>query len=153
MSAQTISDVLSIALNKAMTTKLASYVNTFSYKLNASHGIDAKELVSLWNEVNKEMPIKYKKEDTKKEKKEMKVCSYVAQAGKNKGLPCAKKCKGEFCSAHNPDKLEKDKAKREAAKKDVKKSEGKKEKDDKKPSKKEEESDDDTSDVSDSDSD
>jgi hypothetical protein len=166
MSVQTVSDVLTIALNKAMTTKLAAYVNTFSYKLNAAHGIDAKEIVALWNEVNNEMPIKFKKEDTKKEKKNKQTCPYIAQAGKNKGMECGKVCKGDFCSAHSPDKLAKDKAKREARKaekqsaseseedKGEKSEEVKKDnKKEKKLSKREVESDDDTSDVSDTDSD
>lgn len=146
-----LSDVLSLALVKAMTSKMATYVNQFSQKLNDTHSIDPKEVVDLWNETNKEIKIKFKKEDPSKEKKIKNTCPYVAQAGKNKGVACGKRCKGEFCSSHLPEKLEKEKQKREAKKAEEQTNKGKEDKKSSKKQKEEDETDSDTSDVSDSD--
>lgn len=156
MSTQSISDVLSIVAMNAIESKIGSLVNTFAQKLNAKHNIDCKELIKLWNSTNKEITIKYKKPQEKEDGEKMNTCPYTPKNGKNKGVECGKKCKGDFCSSHTPEKLEKERLKREAKKKEneAKKSSSDEEKpvkkQNKKPVKKQKESDDeDTSDVSD----
>jgi hypothetical protein len=117
MSAQLISDALSIVALKAIESKIGGLVNTFAHKLNHKHGIEDKAIIALWNETIKDIQIKYKKEKEDEESKDAKnTCQHVPEKGKNKGKECDKACKGDFCSAHKPEKLEKERQKREAKK-------------------------------------
>lgn len=126
MSAQLISDALSIVALKAIESKIGGLVNTFAHKLNHKHGIEDKVIIALWNETIKDIQIKYKKEKEDEDAKDAKnTCQHVPEKGKNKGKECGKACKGDFCSAHKPEKLEKERLKREAKK--TKKSESEEE--------------------------
>jgi hypothetical protein len=181
---QSISDIMTTTLVKAINTKVSAAINDFSERLCSKYDLSQEDILALWNEVMPELKVKQKKSASKSkgvvDPSQIKTCKHVPDAGKFKGIECGKRCIGDYCSAHLPEKLEKQKAKREAekkVKKDSDKSEDEKPKkkakkeesddeEDEKPKKKakkssskskssacssQEDSDDDTSDVSDSD--
>jgi hypothetical protein len=117
MSSQTISNIMSVSIMNAVNAKVNTYINEFTSRLCSKYSLEEQDVLAMWGEVMPETNIKQSSDKPKsKDVKEKKVCKHVPTAGKNKGVECGKRCLGEFCSAHKPEKLEKVKAKRAAQK-------------------------------------
>jgi hypothetical protein len=179
---QSIADTMTNSLMKTINTKVSNAIADFTERLCAKYQLSEEDIHQLWNEVMPELKVKQKKTNSKSkapvDPSQIKCCKHVPDHGKFKGIECGKRCIGDYCSSHLPDKLEKQKAAREAkkaekedkpkktkndAKKEESESEDEEEEKPKKKAKKTKksssksklnvasQSDDDTSDVSDSD--
>jgi hypothetical protein len=102
----------------SVNTKVNSLVNEIASKLLSKYNIPIDEAIQLWNEVNSEFTVKEKIVKPKGEKTTMKNCPYIKKGGN----VCDKKCRGDFCSSHLPENIEKKrkKAAESKAKKQVK---------------------------------
>jgi hypothetical protein len=91
----------SINIIKTIDIAIRSSFNQFIDIVSNEFGIDKTKLIDL---LNKQNNINTDNSDNNTHK-----CPYVPSVGKNKGIPCGKKCKKEFCYSHLPENIEKKK--------------------------------------------
>ncbi len=91
----------SVNIIKTIDITVRSCFNQFIDIVSEEFNIDKTKLIDLLNkQVN--TPINNSDNNTHK-------CPYIPSVGKNKGVPCGKKCKKEFCYSHLPENMEKKK--------------------------------------------
>ena len=91
----------SINIIKTIDIAIRSSFNQFIDIVGDEFNIDKTKLIDL---LNKQNNINTDNSDNNTHK-----CPYVPSVGKNKGVPCGKKCKKEFCYSHLPENIEKKK--------------------------------------------
>jgi hypothetical protein len=113
-------------ISSKMTTCVDAFVNALADK----YELDVDTIVELWNQSLPDKTLVREAQVSKNQKKktasvdpsQLNSCPYIASSGKLRGIPCGKRCIGDWCPSHTPEKLEKEKAKREAKKAEKKES-------------------------------
>lgn len=113
MSAQSI-------LINAINSKMSSYIEQFTDEVCSKYDLEVDDVMEMWNSVlpeNKTKPGKKSKAKTAPiDPSELKACKYVYPSGQFKDIECGKRCVGDYCASHSPEKLEKAKARRKEKK-------------------------------------
>jgi type IV secretory pathway VirB10-like protein len=122
-----VADIMSVSIVKVINTKVNTYIHDFTERLCAKYNLEESEVLQMWSEVMPDLKIKEKKTPSKSKTKaidpsQIGCCKHIPDAGKFKGIECGKRCIGDWCPSHAPEKLEKAKAKREAKKAEKKSS-------------------------------
>lgn len=93
-----------------VSSELSKYIDAFVYAIADKYELETEDILALWQTCLPHSNPKTKrsksgsKNGNKIDPSTLGSCKHVLSSGKLKGLECGKKCVGDYCSTHNPEK-------------------------------------------------
>jgi hypothetical protein len=102
-----------MSITTCISNQLLTYIDTFVYALADKYELETEDVFALWQTcLPKKRSGSLNKSGTKIDRSTLSCCKHKLTSGDLKGYECGKKCIGDYCSTHNPDKKKANKPKK-----------------------------------------